>query len=216
MNLVCISDTHGLHRKIKLPEGDILIHAGDFTRNGELSTIHDFNLWLGEQKENFKYILVIAGNHDRSFESNPEIVEPLLTNAIYLKDSGVVIDDVSFWGSPWQPWFCNWAFNLQRGQPLKEKWDLIPDDTDVLITHGPPYGILDVLDDIGSEPGKNIGCEDLMDRVRKINPKVHVFGHIHEGYGMHAGHRTNFINASSCTSSYKPTNTPIVIYVSNV
>jgi len=104
----------------------------------------------------------------------------LLKNATcYLENSGVEIDGVKFWGSPWQPEFFNWAFNLPRGRRLAEIWALIPDDTEVLITHTPPYGILDRVDS-----GEHVGCEDLRRALQRVKPKVHVFGHIHEDRGV--------------------------------
>jgi len=90
----------------------------------------------------------------------------------------VIIEGVKFYGSPWQPRFFDWAFNLDRGEEIKKKWDLIPMDTDVLITHGPPYGILDL-----THEGEKVGCEELMKAVLRVQPKIHIFGHIHEAYG---------------------------------
>lgn len=142
MKLVCISDTHSLHRRLQsIPDGDVLIHAGDCLGQGTLENIEDFNDWLGSLPHRHK--IVIAGNHDWAFQETPELARQALTSAIYLEDSGVEIEGVRFWGSPWTPIFMNWAFMLGRGEPLYEKWQLIPDDTDVLITHGPPQGIGD-------------------------------------------------------------------------
>jgi Icc-related predicted phosphoesterase len=102
----------------------------------------------------------------------------------------------------------DWAFNLQRGPALREKWALIPEGTDVLITHGPPFGILD-----WTARGERVGCEDLLEAVRRVKPRLHVFGHIHEGYGEHEQDGTRFVNASICTEAYQPTNAPIVVDV---
>ena len=98
-----------------------------------------------------------------------------ITNAHYLCDESLTLDGVKFYGSPWQPRFFDWAFNKDRGAPLKAIWDKIPLDTDVLITHGPPHGILDLTFD-----KIKAGCEELLLAVQRIKPKVHVFGHIHE------------------------------------
>jgi len=145
LKIVAISDTHGHHRKLDLPEGDVLVHSGDFSGGrGSLRQIEDFNDWLGAL--DFGYIICIAGNHDFPLEKTPEEAEALLTNCIYLRDSEIVIDRIKFYGSPYQPWFHSWAFNLQRGSQLAEKWNLIPNDTDVLITHGPPYGYNDFVE----------------------------------------------------------------------
>jgi Icc-related predicted phosphoesterase len=110
-----------------------------------------------------------------------------------------------FYGSPWQPWFLNWAFNLQRGKEIQEKWDLISNDVDVLITHGPAFGILD-----RNINGENAGCENLLSKIEEIRPKVHVCGHIHEGYGQTVRHSIKFINASVNNERYRPTNNPIL------
>ena len=119
----------------------------------------------------------------------------------------MTIENIKFYGSPWQPEFYNWAFNLARGKVIREKWDLIPEDTDVLITHGPPLGHGDIT--LG---GEFVGCKDLLEVIEKIRPKYHIFGHIHENPGCTKNEHTTFINASTCTLSYNPTNAPIVFY----
>ena len=208
MKLVLLSDTHGRHRHFTTPPGDILIHAGDIMTDGyRAGEIEDFNEWLGEQPQPVK--ISIAGNHDRLFESNIETKE-LLTNATYLRDSGVTIGGVKFWGSPAQPEFCDWAFNYRRGAHIDRVWQQIPDDTDVLITHGPPFGIQD-----WSHPRKrpNLGCEDLKRAVQRVKPKLHVFGHIHGGYGEFNDGTTHFVNASLLDERYQPVNQPIVVEI---
>jgi len=204
MRAVIISDTHGFHRSVKMPEGDMLIHAGDITMSGEIETLKDFNDWLGSMPYEFK--IVIAGNHDFCFEHDRENSENILTNCIYLHDSGIDIGGIKFYGSPWQPWFFDWAFNLQRGPEIRKMWDKIPYDTDVLVTHGPPAGYGDL-----TKRDEKVGCADLLDVINNIKPKFHIFGHIHEGHGAVIGQSTAFINASTCTARYKPTNNPIVI-----
>lgn len=180
MRLVCISDTHSLHRRIpEIPDGDVLIHAGDCLGAGTLDDVADLNDWLGSLPHQYK--IVIAGNHDAAFQETPDLARETLTNAIYLEDSGVDIEGVQFWGSPWTPPFMNWWFMLDRGQPLYEKWSLIPDNTDVLITHGPPKNVGDEVS-LGFRCF-NAGCVDLSHRIDKLSLKAHVFGHIHEGYG---------------------------------
>lgn len=208
MKLVCISDTHSLHRQIpEIPDGDVLIHAGDCLGQGTLENIQEFNEWLGSLPHEHK--IVIAGNHDWAFQETPELARAALTNAIYLEDSGVEIRDVRFWGSPWTPTFMDWAFMLDRGNPLYQKWKLIPDNTDVLITHGPPHGIGDEVN-LGFKT-QNAGCIHLSDRVAQLSPKVHVFGHIHEGYGQYQRGNTRIVNASTCDSRYQPINPPIML-----
>jgi len=204
--IVTISDTHSLHNQVNIPDGDILLCAGDITNKGDLSDVTRFNYFLSGLPH--KHKVSIAGNHDFCFEDGrKDHARKDLSVCEYLCDEWVNVDGLKIYGSPWQPWFYDWAFNLQRGQELKEKWAMIPDDTDILITHGPPMGILDytLMDK------KNVGCQDLLDRINEIKPKLHLFGHIHEGYGTDKIGETLFVNASTCTLRYQPINKPIVI-----
>jgi predicted phosphohydrolase len=130
MRLVLISDTHQRHDQLTVPDGDVLVHAGDFSTRGGVEEVARFNAWLGTLKH--KHKVVIAGNHDFLFEREPTLARSMLTNVTYLEDSGVTIEGLRFWGSPWQPRFFDWAFNLERGAPLTEKWNLIPTGVDVL------------------------------------------------------------------------------------
>jgi hypothetical protein len=200
MRLVVISDTHGLHNGIEgLPDGDVLVHAGDFMNSGfDPEDIWSFNRWLGEQS--FKYCVVTGGNHDRYFEIAPEQARPLLSNAIYLENTGLIIDSVSFWGSPYTPEFLNWAFMYPRGSAAKQYWDQIPYNLDVLITHGPPFGILDQV----APGGAHLGCEELLKAVQEKRPKLHIFGHIHGGAGTFENGVTRFVNAAYLNERYKP------------
>jgi len=219
LRIVCISDTHSRHKKIKdVPQGDVLVCAGDFTSFGtSKSEIRDFVNWLNGQDH--KYKIFIAGNHDRLFEEDPKLALqqiPDYCDVIYLQDKAITLDGVKFYGSPWQPEFYNWAFNLPRGKALRDKWSKIPKDTNVLITHGPPHGILDeVPDRVNPHKIVNCGCEELVKAVKLLPElKCHIFGHIHEGYGTYADNGVKFINASICTRSYEPTNKPIVFDLS--
>jgi Icc-related predicted phosphoesterase len=223
LKVVCISDTHRQHSALDLPEGDILVHAGDATGRGTIPEIAEFNHWLGSVKHKYKYIIVIAGNHDWLFQLDPSLAKSLMTNAIYLQDESIELEGRIIYGSPWTSEFMNWAFMLPKGQPLKEKWDLIPHNLDLLITHGPPFGILDTLRQAGmvEEDGRRVfkesvlhlGCEELYKAVLDKNPKNHVFGHIHDGYGQFRMGHTLFANVSSCTEAYKPVNPPTIIYI---
>jgi Icc-related predicted phosphoesterase len=204
MRIVLISDTHGLHDAIDVPEGDLLVHAGDLTKAGEQDEVAAFARWFADLPHPHK--VVIAGNHDFLFERKGEDARCLIQDAIYLQDQAVEIGGVRIWGSPWQPWFYNWAFNLARGAEIREKWDLIPEDTDLLITHGPPLGHGDV-----TQHGDATGCADLLDVVRRIGPRLHVFGHIHEGYGVTGENGTTFVNATTCDVRYRPVNPPVVL-----
>lgn len=208
MKIISISDTHGYHEKIELPKGDVLIHAGDISMKGEKQDIIDFLNWFS--KQDFEYKIFIAGNHDFYFERQPEeeIKRIIPADVIYLNDSGTEIDGVTFWGSPVSPWFFNWAFNRHRGKQIKRHWDLIPGNTDILITHGPAHKILDK-----TKKGIYTGCEDLLQRVEEINPRVHICGHIHEAYGIQEKNGTVFINASVLDEKYELKNDAIEIEI---
>jgi Icc-related predicted phosphoesterase len=189
MRIVTISDTHGYHDKLEVPDGDLLVHAGDMSMRGRLDEVEAFDRWLAQLPHRHK--IVIAGNHDFCFEKQPREARALLRHAIYLQDEAVEIEGVKIYGSPWQPWFFDWAFNLPRGLALAEKWAQVPDDTQLLITHGPAMGIGDTTYD-----GRHVGCEDLLRRVRQVKPRLHVFGHIHEAAGRYDIDGTIFVNAS--------------------
>ncbi|MDH3214991.1 MAG: metallophosphatase domain-containing protein [Candidatus Krumholzibacteria bacterium] len=198
MRLVILSDTHGRHRRIDVPAGDALVHAGDFSPwIGTLKELSDFNDFLGGLPHRHK--IVIAGNHDFCFQRANRVARAVLTNAHYLEDESFEAWGLKFYGSPWQPRFLNLAFNLPRGEPLREKWALIPPDTDVLVTHGPPHGIGDQR-----FYGHHVGCEELLIRVRHIKPRVHIFGHVHEARGRFDIGDTIFINASSDCNGREP------------
>jgi Icc-related predicted phosphoesterase len=200
MRLVVVSDTHGLHNRIEsLPAGDILVHAGDFMNSGyDTEDILSFDRWLGEQS--FKHSVVCAGNHDRYFQNSPQQARSLLTNALYLENTGVTIGNLSFWGSPYTPEFLNWAFMYPRGSAAKRYWNQIPYNLDVLITHGPPFGILDQTAMGDAHPG----CEELLKAVEEKKPKVHLFGHIHGGAGTFENEVARFVNAAYLNERYKP------------
>lgn len=212
MRVVCISDTHNCNEQIVVPYGDLLIHSGDATTIGSIEQIENFANWFASLPHENK--IFVAGNHDWLFETANAIAQRLLDSSItYLQDSSVEIDGLKIYGSPWQPRFFDWAFNLNRGYQLAEKWALIPDDIDILVTHGPPNGILDLVPRQGWD--ENTGCEELRKRVESIAAvgrlKLHVFGHIHCGYGTHEQNGVTFVNASTCDEQYEPTNPPIVI-----
>jgi Icc-related predicted phosphoesterase len=210
--IVCISDTHNCNEEIEVPDGDILIHSGDATTIGSVEQLKAFNRWFAGLPHKCK--IFVAGNHDWLFERNNDLARRLLDPSIsYLQDSSIEIDGLKIYGSPWQPRFFDWAFNLNRGPEMAEKWAMIPDDIDILITHGPPHGILDLVPRKGWN--ENTGCEELRKRVEQIanfgRLKLHVFGHIHCGYGIHEELGVKFVNASTCDEQYNPTQTPIVV-----
>lgn len=209
MKIILISDTHTFHNYVNMPEGDVLVHAGDLAGSGRLEEVQDALNWLNAQPQ--EYVLCVAGNHDWALQKYKDRLS--FGRVKYLEDEGLTINGVKFYGSPWQPEFMNWAFNLERGEPLKAKWDLIPRDTNVLITHSPPAAIRDTVRPFGKYLRTSAGCDDLFTAVQEIKPQVHVFGHIHSGYGMTKLGETEFYNASICDEAYRPKNAPFVVEV---
>jgi Icc-related predicted phosphoesterase len=206
MKAVIISDTHGRHEQLILPKGDLIIHAGDVSMRGMKLEIEAFLEWFSSL--DFRYKVFIAGNHDFFFEFSDAhtIAELLPQDVTYLNDSSTEIEGIKIWGSPITPWFHDWAFNRHRGPDIKKHWDIIPVDTDVVITHGPVHGILDK-----TKAGYAVGCEDLMEKINEIRPKYHICGHIHEAYGMMDIDETCHINASILDLNYHVVNEPIEI-----
>jgi Icc-related predicted phosphoesterase len=206
MRLVLISDTHDMENQVTLPDGDILVHAGDLTMMGHRGDLQRSINWLNVQPH--KHVVFVAGNHDFGFERDYVKKELNLGRAVYLENNWTAIDGLSFWGSPVQPWFMDWAFNVHRGAPIKKYWDMIPNSVDVLVTHGPPYGI---LDQSRRDRSDHLGCEELAKRIEVINPILHVFGHIHGSAGIELRGKTKFINASVVNEDYNVVNEPIVV-----
>lgn len=206
--IVAISDIHNNIQRVKLPEGDILAVAGDLTSRGTLEEIAVFSHHLSKLKNKYEHIVVTPGNHDFFCEQSPTLAREMIgEHCHYLIDEEVTLEGIRFWASPWQPWYHDWAYNLSRGSAIKEKWDLIPSGIDFLITHGPPYGI----GDFTYYDKKHVGCVDLLQAVERIKPKVHIFGHIHEGYGQWEVGGIKFYNVSTCTLRYDPANAPVVV-----
>jgi len=235
MILCFISDTHGQHHNLKLnlllekilgiyPDS-ALIHCGDISIRGSISEVSGFMDWFSSLK--YKNKIMIPGNHDFFFDHerraitsqgeyrhgkpkyNQEEVKKLIDEypEVYcLNDSGVEIDGIKFWGSPITPWFHDWAFN-RLDHEIEEHWNMIPDDTNVLITHGPPYGILDYT----YNGYKNVGCPALSARIQKLEDlMVHSFGHIHESFGVETERGITYINSSFLNISYNPVNYPVI------
>ncbi len=207
LKVVCISDTHCQLDKVKVPKGDILIHAGDLTYRGTVSEIlRELNILETLPHE---HKILISGNHDWLQEENPKLMKQMCDERgiTLLHHEAVTIEGINFFGSGYSPEFGNWALNVPRGKELAKLWADIPDDTNVLITHGPPYGIMDRV-----PRGELVGCLDLLARIHKLPALTHhVFGHIHEGAGQRTIGKVTYVNASSCTGDYKPTNKPIVV-----
>uniref|UniRef100_A0A8R1E4H7 Metallophos domain-containing protein n=1 Tax=Caenorhabditis japonica TaxID=281687 RepID=A0A8R1E4H7_CAEJA len=234
VRFVCIGCTHGEPFDLtKLPPGDVLLVAGDFTSCGLPNEVAHFNKLLGKLK--YPYKVVIGGNHECTFdpaflknnkESDPREIalkqallsaihadskhgisaKNLLSNAIYLEDHAIELFGITIYGTPWQPKVDNWAFNLKRGQPLLDKWNNIPTGVDVLLTHTPPLGHGDMMNN-----GQRMGCVELLNTViKRVNPKYHVFGHIHEGYGCTTDGYTKFINCCLCDENLDMKNAPVI------
>ena len=209
--VVFISDTH-LRHKFEVPEGDILVHAGDLTGHGDIhnNEVARAMKWFGSLPHQHK--IFCAGNHDFLFHRNPDVALPLVPeNVTYLQDSEVTVMGIRIYGSPWSPWFFDWAFNRERGEDIAEVWSLIPEGIDVLITHGPPMGILDKTPPHNGRLGQHVGCEELLARIQVVKPRVHVFGHIHGGHGRVERDGTTFINASICNEQYQATQPAFVM-----
>jgi Icc-related predicted phosphoesterase len=215
MKITMVGDTHNNHKLITddLPGGDLLIHAGDISSMGYEHEITEFCKWF-DKIDNYDTKVFIAGNHDWGFQNNAEKVNGILTGyktINYIQDELITIQDgdkpeVKIWGSPWQPEFYDWAFNLPKNGPgLMSKWEMIPEDVDILITHGPAWGL---LDDVEGRRGDHLGCELLAERIKSIKPKIHVCGHIHTGHGHYFDGHTHYFNASLLNERYLYSQTP--------
>ena len=230
MKIVAISDTHNRHKHLTskgmgdlLPESDLLIHAGDLTGQGLKGEVESILKWFEEIAPRYTNgVVFIAGNHDRSFDPKfnlesetekplwlQEALSSLPSSVQYLENESIIIDGLKIWGSPITPWFHGdrWAFNKRRGFDIAEVWDRIPVDTDVIVTHGPSAGKLDFT----TYDKLYVGCENLRYKIKALKPKLHIFGHIHEGYGMDYDDDTTYYNASICTLGYEPENKPFTI-----
>lgn len=219
LKLVAISDTHELHHYVTVPEGDILVHCGDWTNKGSPTAMKKFLDWFSAQPHKEK--VLIAGNHELSLEGagRPKALQ-LISNYTgdhfhFLENSSVKIHGLNFYGTPATPFFFAWAFNFQRGKDIAMEWAKIPDDVNVLITHGPAYGMLDDVEDSLSNMGRDLhqGCEDLAKRIKDLKDlKVHLCGHLHTDGGQQVTKDgVIFANAAICTERYSPANKPVII-----
>jgi Icc-related predicted phosphoesterase len=199
-----LSDTHGWHKKCECEGGDIILHAGDASSRGTRQEMLNFFDWYGKQK--YDHRIFVPGNHDWECEDEPEEMKKACeeNGIILLNDSGVTVKGVKIWGSAVQPTFCDWAFNRDRGPKIQKHWDLIPKDTEVLITHGPPAGILDMTTYASGDPREGVGCDNLLKTMEKLNVRLHVFGHIHEARGITYKKETTYINAAFLDRMYYP------------
>lgn len=204
MRIVAVADTHLFHSELTVPGGDLFVHAGDMCRSGELAELAVAAQWISSLPHRHK--IIIAGNHDWAFLQTPTEARALFgRDVIYLQDSAAQVDGVQFWGSPWQPEYNDWAWNLPRGPALAAKWALIPEGTAVLLTHGPPAGIGDRYGSHGYSGGDRSGCEDLRARVLRVAPRLHLFGHIHQDGGLWQQGQTTFANVTTWECERAPT-----------
>jgi|SRR5208337_969435 len=222
MRLALISDTHA--KTIpdhQMPDCDVLVHAGDVTNNGKINQLRLMMEWFQHLANKYRHIVFIGGNHDFILEDfmkeNVEyaIHERLcaLPNIHYLRDSGVTIDGKYFYGTPWV--ICgDWAFSEMDHAKRREKFARIPMYTNVLITHGPSYSILDRCVN-GAHGVGSVGDMELLGAVERVRPQVHVFGHIHDGYGIYENCSTKFVNAAVTIvkGGYELGNPPIVVEI---
>jgi Icc-related predicted phosphoesterase len=212
MRMVCISDTHGQHGEMAIPSGDVLIHAGDLTTDGTVAAVRSGIAWLASLPH--ERIVFVPGNHDFAFERSADIAGALATefpNVEILIDRATSVGGMRLYASPYQPWFGGWAYNFARGEAgareAAERWARIPDDTEILVTHGPVRDILDL-----TSRGVRAGCPELRARIAQLGRlKLHVCGHIHEAYGVERHGDVLYVNASSCDLGYAPTQAPIIV-----
>ncbi|KAH8554146.1 metallophosphoesterase domain-containing 1-like protein [Umbelopsis sp. PMI_123] len=214
LRIVCMSDTHGsTNFNFRVPDGDVLVHAGDITRRSNLQEFSNFLKWMSSLPHMVK--IVIAGNHDivmdpefHYLEERREILDNFRQHGIiYLQNSSyklpASLGGYLIYGSPYAPFHIGGAF---MPYDLSDVWKCVPNDTDILVTHTPPYGIQDT-----TRRGQNVGCEHLLKRIKEIKPKASIFGHIHEAHGVHEEDGTVYINACTSNSRYKATQLPVVL-----
>jgi predicted phosphodiesterase len=220
LKAIVISDTHSLHDDLTLPDGDILIHCGDWTNRGRAHEMDNFLTWFIAQPH--KHKVFIAGNHELTLDDDKREYALALVheyvdkseNVHYLENSSVTIEGIKIYGSPISPiWVNGWAFNFERGPEMAEEWEKIPDDVQLLITHGPPYGILDLVVDKPKNVGRDLhqGCEELILRVKELKQlKTHVFGHLHYNGGQTTViDGVTFGNAAFCDDDHNPVHSPL-------
>ena len=185
MKICCIADTHRSHRECKLPSADVLVFAGDGMSN-------DFAAWLRELP--YEHKIIVGGNHDMCLQNNREYWEKQISPAVYLQDKSYTIGGIKFYGAPWNTTY-DCAFYADENLMIHKWYDLMPDDIDILITHTPPYGVLDK-----SSRGIRHGCPILAERLKTMNLKYHIFGHVHYNHGI----QENSINCSQWYNDSKP------------
>lgn len=216
IKVVAISDTHGKWNKIKIPPCDILISTGDYSFRGEEHMVKDFHKWMNKQPA--KHVISVQGNHEtgveRNFSYSKELAEKACPGVYFIDEGLVEIEGLRIYCSAITPFFHNWAWNRYPGEEIQKNWDRIPENIDILATHGPAYGILDGVPEYNSLTNKvglrHCGCPQLLKKIQEIKPKFHLFGHIHEAFGTHSESGITYINSSICDGQYKANNHPII------
>lgn len=210
IKICALSDTHTKHQDIKIPECDILIHAGDYSYQGRAQEIVSFLNWFDKQPA--KHKIFINGNHEIGPEESPNVFKNLMLNfpgITYLEEELVTIEGLKIYGYPITPTFYDWAYMRDRGSPnMLKGLSLIPSNIDILVSHGPAYGILDT-----TKSNELVGCGDLLHELQRIKPQVMVFGHIHETYGQKEIDGIKYFNVSILDEYYKVKNQPTVFEI---
>jgi Icc-related predicted phosphoesterase len=206
MKICAIGDTHRQHWNIKVPKCDLFLFCGDAEING-LLPLHDFNDWLGTIKATHK--IMVGGNHDSELERiGKKECKRLLTNCIYLENEFIEVGGFKIFGSPFSPEFNRWSF-MRYDNDLKEIWATIPLETEIVVTHSMPYGILD-----GVLPRmQSVGSLTLRDRVKEVQPYIQIGGHLHESFGQYTDGKTDYYNVSVMDEQYKIVNPCTIIDV---
>jgi len=203
LNIVVLSDSHGKFNFLKVPDGDILIHCGDWSNLGKVEECIKFNNWLKEQPHKYKFY--IPGNHEIGFEKQPGLSESLITEAENIHGKVVNVEGLKIFGCSYTLPFMNWAY-MRTENELENYFSNAPSDIDVLITHGPPKGVLDE-----TIQGTSTGSQALLEYTKKIKPQYHFFGHIHEAAGMDifTSCKTIYVNVAVLNERYNPASQPI-------
>lgn len=211
---VCMGDSHSKHERLSVPDGDILLHSGDFSMMGYEHEVISFLKWYERQPHAAK--VLVCGNHECGVEANHSLflvnLKEYAPSVIHLNDSGAEVFGLKIWGSPVSPSFGHgWSWNRDRGPDIRRHWDMIPSDTQVLVTHSPPHGIVDRL-----ERGEHVGCEELRDTIdsRLDDLRLSAHGHLHSAYGRDQIGQKTFVNAAVVNERYELTNAPIVVEIS--
>lgn len=215
LKIVAISDVHGRWNKLTIPECDLLISSGDYSFRGERHMVKDFHEWLNRQPA--KHIISVQGNHEKwveaHFQEAKELALSVCPRVHFVEHELVEIEGVKIFCSAWTPWFHNWAYNAHRSldsaqrhqQPyIDDKWKDIPQDTNIVVTHGPVHGILDLVYQVdGVTPRERVGCDLLGQRIQQLpDCKIHICGHIHSSHGYKYFNGRHYYNASVCGETY--------------